>query len=403
MIVNSARRFFEPLAQTIPQRSTTYIAAVRLPEPLHAAPSFDGLADAYARKIFAAAKHPFDMRVCIRDFPFDDVISDYSVFEELDFSRTVAEVCQQNFRLGIRESGRMDGFLLWVNMAFDEEASIDILRERHTLLPIFFPVFYPGIEVEAGDVIEAVCDRRPCTENLRNPDYRISGTLVTNAGKRISFRYRSPNFERSFSASPFYEKLFAQRELDRNVAPRESRALSTRDLLRGVSTFLPEHMRPSDIVVLDALPLTSNGKIDREALPLPGSHVLHNAKPEYPSTPTERMVAGIWGDVLGEPEIDIHSDFFDIGGHSLLATQVAARLEKQMGIVLPVRVLFEARTVQTLAQELDKCRRQAATDDSLATKAGIEEELEQMIAEVESLPEEQVQKLLTEQVFSHNA
>ncbi|MCP4660729.1 MAG: amino acid adenylation domain-containing protein, partial [bacterium] len=123
-----------------------------------------------------------------------------------------------------------------------------------------------------------------------------------------------------------------------------------RDHLRAK---LPEYMVPAVFVELEALPLGATGKVDRRALPRPepGAGALGTgaASGVAPRDPVEEVVAGIWSQLLGIDAVAIHDDFFDIGGHSLLATQVLSRLRLELGAELPVRALFEHRTVAELA------------------------------------------------------
>ncbi|HEX2092677.1 MAG TPA: amino acid adenylation domain-containing protein, partial [Longimicrobiaceae bacterium] len=117
---------------------------------------------------------------------------------------------------------------------------------------------------------------------------------------------------------------------------------------------LPDHMVPAGILVLEAFPLTTTGKIDRRALPAletPLGEIeedlgLHR-------TPTEEVVAGIWADVLRLPHVGAHESFFELGGHSLLGTQVVSRIRAVFRVDLPVRALFEAPTVAELAGRVD--------------------------------------------------
>ncbi|WP_082209932.1 non-ribosomal peptide synthetase, partial [Fischerella sp. PCC 9605] len=113
---------------------------------------------------------------------------------------------------------------------------------------------------------------------------------------------------------------------------------------------LPGHMVPSAIVLLEALPLAPSGKVDRRALPVPSFKNESELGFVAPRTPTEEIVADIWGQVLKQEHIGIHDNFFDLGGHSLLATQAISRLREAFKLELPLRCLFEAPTVAQLAQ-----------------------------------------------------
>ncbi|HEV2735720.1 MAG TPA: amino acid adenylation domain-containing protein, partial [Longimicrobiaceae bacterium] len=106
---------------------------------------------------------------------------------------------------------------------------------------------------------------------------------------------------------------------------------------------LPEYMVPSALVVLDALPLTRNGKLDRRALPAPAWET--DGRFVAPRTPDEEILAGIWAEVLGTERVGAHDDFFSLGGHSLAATRVLSRVAKTLGTEVQLRVLFEAPTL----------------------------------------------------------
>src|SRR5207253_11229410 len=109
----------------------------------------------------------------------------------------------------------------------------------------------------------------------------------------------------------------------------------------------PDYMVPAAIVILAALPLTANGKVDKRALPAP-EWQRPEASYQAPRTPVEEVVAGIWAEVLGLEQVGATDHFFTLGGHSLLATQVMSRLRSTFGVELALRELFEAPTVAGL-------------------------------------------------------
>ncbi len=114
---------------------------------------------------------------------------------------------------------------------------------------------------------------------------------------------------------------------------------------------LPDYMVPAQIVVLDEFPLTASGKVDRKALPAP----VFAATPfRAPQTPTEKIVADAFAEVLGVDQVGLDDDFFALGGDSLIAIRVSARLESALGREVPVRYLFDASTVGGLADYLQQ-------------------------------------------------
>nr|WP_273940369.1 non-ribosomal peptide synthetase [Kutzneria chonburiensis] len=114
---------------------------------------------------------------------------------------------------------------------------------------------------------------------------------------------------------------------------------------------LPEHMVPSAIVVLDALPVTANGKLDRRALPSPDPVVATSER--EPATPAERQLCELFAEILGLPKVGPDDSFFALGGHSLLATRLIARVRAEFGAELEVRSVFETPTAAGLAGLLD--------------------------------------------------
>ncbi|WP_284331175.1 amino acid adenylation domain-containing protein, partial [Dyella flagellata] len=133
------------------------------------------------------------------------------------------------------------------------------------------------------------------------------------------------------------------------VVAKRDHVLDTHDLRRKLADQLPDYMMPAALVTLDALPLTRNGKLDRQALPAPD---LPGAGWQAPRTPQEEMLARLFAETLGVPAVSIDDNFFDLGGHSLLATRLANRIRETLAADLPLRLLFEAPTVMGLADAL---------------------------------------------------
>ncbi|WP_438860845.1 amino acid adenylation domain-containing protein [Amycolatopsis solani] len=134
--------------------------------------------------------------------------------------------------------------------------------------------------------------------------------------------------------------------------PGRFRRISTlsADLRALAAERLPEHMVPSAIVVLDALPVTANGKLDRRALPSPDP--VASTSDREPRTPVERQLCELFADVLGLPRVGPDDSFFALGGHSLLATRLIARIRTSMAAELEVRSVFERPTAAGLAEVL---------------------------------------------------
>lgn len=116
---------------------------------------------------------------------------------------------------------------------------------------------------------------------------------------------------------------------------------------------LPEYMIPSTVVFLDAMPLNTNGKIDRRALPVP-ENIRFDDHYVAPRTTAEEILAGIWTEVLGVQPIGARDNFFELGGHSLLATQVMSRLRAAFQVEMPLRNLFDFPTVEKLAGAVER-------------------------------------------------
>ncbi|OXM48870.1 non-ribosomal peptide synthetase [Amycolatopsis alba] len=122
------------------------------------------------------------------------------------------------------------------------------------------------------------------------------------------------------------------------------------DLTAAAAVALPDYMVPSAFVLLDELPLSANGKVDRRALPAPPESRQADIAPR---TDTEHAVAAILADLLGTDHVAIDEDFFALGGDSILAVQALSRLRRTFGVVLPARAVFDTPTVAGLARSVD--------------------------------------------------
>ncbi|HVR95613.1 MAG TPA: amino acid adenylation domain-containing protein [Thermoanaerobaculia bacterium] len=120
------------------------------------------------------------------------------------------------------------------------------------------------------------------------------------------------------------------------------------DLKAFLRERLPEYMVPAAFLLLESLPLTSNGKVDRRVLPAP--ELQPEAEYVAPRNPVEAVLASIWSKVLKAEKVGVHDNFFDLGGHSLLMTQVTSRVRRTFRVEVPLRAYFESPTVERLAQ-----------------------------------------------------
>jgi amino acid adenylation domain-containing protein len=152
-----------------------------------------------------------------------------------------------------------------------------------------------------------------------------------------------------------------ERRLVAYVVPAPGAALGREALTRALRRSLPDYMVPATFVALPALPLTTNGKVDRAALPAPDAATTLRDEPVVaPRTGVEAELAAILTALLGVEEVSVRDNFFLLGGHSLLGTQLIVRVRDVFGVELPLRTLFDAPTVADLASEIERARPAAA-------------------------------------------
>jgi amino acid adenylation domain-containing protein len=134
--------------------------------------------------------------------------------------------------------------------------------------------------------------------------------------------------------------------------------VSSSDLRAFLREQLPDYMLPSAFVIMDELPLTANGKVDRSRLPSPDEAILpRGSEPSMFRTQTEEMLAGIYARILGVERVDVDDNFFELGGHSLLAMQLSSRVRESFEVDLPLRVIFESPYLGALAEFIESATR----------------------------------------------
>ncbi|MFC2140931.1 amino acid adenylation domain-containing protein [Acidobacteriota bacterium] len=354
---NSARRFLKEDGVVIPDRCTTKIAAISLPGPLHENPGFTELPGSYVKKIFAKSGERFDLRLCLKNFPKSNIISNSDVFEHLDFQGHIEEENTGKINLEITKDAKIDGFILWLNLYTAGDEVIDTLAEEYVWLPLFVPVFYPGVEAARGDKIKAECMRVTGSNHI-SPDYKITGVLERKNRDNIEFQYDLSRNRPPVEKDLFYRRLFHKGK----ISYIKDNRLSVSELRKYLSQELPDHMIPSYFVQLKKMPLTSSGKVDIKTLPGP----LLKAGPEYvaPASILEKKIAKIWSEVLNaaEEEIGMNSNFFNLGGHSLKATILISKLHKNLNVKVPLVEFFQAPTIRGISKYI----KEAAGDQFIA-------------------------------------
>ncbi|MBW4459829.1 MAG: amino acid adenylation domain-containing protein [Nodosilinea sp. WJT8-NPBG4] len=156
------------------------------------------------------------------------------------------------------------------------------------------------------------------------------------------------------------------RQLVAYIVPSAAAAPTARELRSLLKKQLPAYMIPVAFVVLDALPLTANGKVDQRALPPPALHRAESNPTTAPTTSLEATLVEIWVQLLGQ-QVGIDDNFFELGGHSLLATQFVSRVRDRLHIELPLRSIFETPTIAELAQQISALQAMLQPDFTAST------------------------------------
>jgi acyl-coenzyme A synthetase/AMP-(fatty) acid ligase/acyl carrier protein len=196
--------------------------------------------------------------------------------------------------------------------------------------------------------------------------YRKDGILeyfgrVDNQVKVRGYRIELGEIEATLASAPGVKSCAVlvredepgNKQLVGYVVPKEGASPSAEGLQQFVKQKLPEYMAPAHFVFLSSIPLTTNGKVDRKALPAP----IYGSAPAgtdfaAPRTETEKAIADIWTSLMKLERIGIHDDFFDFGGHSLMAMKAVSQIEEKFGVNLSLAEFLEAPTIAGVAEKL---------------------------------------------------
>ncbi len=341
-IWNRVRAQFAPGCVPVPLRCTTMIAAVELPAKLHTAPAFAPLAVNYVKRIFEAQGRPFDLRLCVRNLPAGQVISDSLVFEELDFRGALPERWRGRGRLTLRRPARLDGFLLWTVVTTTDGVCLDYLEHQQAWLPVFVPLPVDSPRLGAGALLGIEWEWAPGADALM-PDYTIRCEFA-GQGRLRRATCVSRHHETACGGSAVHRRLLTLAEEPApGVAPGELRAWLAR--------HLPEPLLPNAWMYLDALPLNLNGKLDRRALPAPASRTWggHGGAPR---NALESDLASLWSEILGVAAVGVEDNFFDLGGDSIAAVRLTTRVQQLLDDGVMLAAVFEAPTINAYARHL---------------------------------------------------
>ncbi|MEG4248113.1 amino acid adenylation domain-containing protein [Microcoleus sp. Pol10D4] len=183
-----------------------------------------------------------------------------------------------------------------------------------------------GFRIEAGE-IEAALNEHPA----------VKASIVTAFGENHS-----------------------QKRLVGYIVPQQNAVLATEELRQFLREKLPDYMVPSALIILDALPLSANGKVNRKALPEPDAAIPEAKIFVAPRTPIEAMLARICCEVLGIEDLSITDNFFELGGNSLLAIQLTAKIRESCQIELPLCDIFAGRSLAVLAEKINDAKNKNA-------------------------------------------
>jgi surfactin family lipopeptide synthetase A len=247
---------------------------------------------------------------------------------------------------------------------------------------------------KTGDLVRYLPDGNIAFLGRRDDQVKVRGFRI-ELGEIESALLEHPLVQTAVVVVKAYE--LNDRRLVAYLVTHPQPAPSAQELRSFLRQKLPDHMVPAAFIVLESLPRTQSGKVDRRALPDPDQQSLALAETFVaPRTPTEETLAAIWGEVLGITRVGVEDNFFKLGGHSLLATQVVARIRTLLQAELPLRSLFEAPTLGDLATAIERCQKQGETNAPAVTKHLRRVDARTLIDQFDQLSSAEVDTLLAQ-------
>jgi len=225
----------------------------------------------------------------------------------------------------------------------------ELTAEKFVTLDL--PGVGPTRVYRTGDVVRYLADGRLEFVGRRDHQVKVRGFRI-ELGEIETVLSRHPGIKSNVvhvrEDTPGDQRLVAY------VVPTPGATPEAEAMRATLRAQLPEYMVPGQFVVLDAFPLTPNGKVDRKALPAPEASAPSEADEvaEALMSPVQRQVAALWRGILKLDRVGLHANFFDIGGHSLLLVRLQAALKREFGQEIPLVELFQRTTVAAQADRL---------------------------------------------------
>jgi SAM-dependent methyltransferase len=255
------RRWLKPGGAMVPRRCRTSIAGVSLPEETLRRPRFGRTAGYFAEKVLEVIGEGAELRVCAANLPPSWLLSDAGLFEDLDFAAEVPTAHQRELRLRLARSGRLAGFLAWIELEPEPGDAVSALRDDCSWLPLLLPVWPDGLDVEEGDEVAASVGSA-LSQDGQHPDYWLRGTVRRRGREEVGFSFLSP-YRGPTAPGSLTERLVEGMRREEWAEPE--RRLTLQSLQSFLAAALPGPPLPSECVALAELP-AGDGEVDRRAL-----------------------------------------------------------------------------------------------------------------------------------------